>query len=130
MCLKNINAGAAFPGRREDFPSDAAWQHWRTVETSHLSQLMMAMMKFNPDLAKSAPSDMYTSSPPANARPPSMYSPSVASRHGSFSSHRSAYGTNGQSDDMGDYELGGDDEVPVGHNFTYIPPNPKKFYRR
>jgi len=23
-----------------------------------------------------------------------------------------------------------DDEVQVGHNFTYIPPNPKKYYKR
>jgi hypothetical protein len=85
---------------------------------------MVAMMKFNPELAKS---DMYSSSPPPNARPPSIYSSSGASRQ---SSHPSTYGTNGQSDYFGDYELGGDDEVPVGHHFTFIPPNPKKFYRR
>lgn len=29
-------------------------------------------------------------------------------------------------DDNGD----GDDEIPVGHHFTFIPPNPRKFYRR
>ncbi|KAJ7837209.1 hypothetical protein B0H14DRAFT_2362495, partial [Mycena olivaceomarginata] len=39
-CLKNLSAGAPFPGRREDFDTDEAWQHWRTTKTTHLQQLM------------------------------------------------------------------------------------------
>jgi hypothetical protein len=29
-----------------------------------------------------------------------------------------------------DGDLGGDDEILVGHHFTYIPPNPRGFYKR
>lgn len=129
-CLKNINAGAPFPGRREDFDSEAAWQYWRHLETSHLSQLMVVMVQFNPELAKSTPADALPST--AGARPGSIYSvravePSgVGSRHGSISSRRSVIG---RSDGIFE-ELEGDDEVQVGHNFTYIPPNPKKYYKR
>ncbi|KZT23013.1 hypothetical protein NEOLEDRAFT_1243488 [Neolentinus lepideus HHB14362 ss-1] len=131
-CLKNINAGATFPGRREDFESEAAWQYWRHLETSHLSQLMVVMVQFNPELAKSTPSDALPSTP-SDARPGSIYSmravqPSgISSRHASISSRRSIAA--GQADGIFE-ELDSDDEVQVGHNFTYIPSNPKKYYKR
>ncbi|KAJ7887938.1 hypothetical protein B0H13DRAFT_2198405, partial [Mycena leptocephala] len=124
-CLKNINAGAPFPGRREDFDSDSAWQHWRTVEATHLQQLMVAMLQFNPELAKSTPAENASS---YGGRPGSAYDPltrttSIGSR-GSFytSAGLDANGEPLQDDD--------DDAIPVGHHFTYIPPNPKKFYKR
>jgi hypothetical protein len=124
--LKNINAGAAFPGRREDFSSDAAWQNWKTVETTHLQQLTVAMVQLNPELAKATSSDGYMASSSSysssNAnRPTSFYE--TASRAGSISSRRSIYDT---QNDI--YEP--EDDLPVGHHFTFIPPNPKKYYKR
>ncbi|OCH90864.1 hypothetical protein OBBRIDRAFT_887390 [Obba rivulosa] len=140
-CLKNINAGAPFPGRREDFNSEAAWQYWRTLETSHLSQLMVAMVQFNPELAKSTPSDVLPSTQAANGRPGSLYSQtgkrpdsyhSTSGRHTSVSSRRSIvsdtyspHDPEGEDDDEDD-----DEDVPVGHHFTYIPPNPRRYYKR
>ncbi|GLB44150.1 putative munc13 (mammalian uncoordinated) homology domain containing protein [Lyophyllum shimeji] len=129
-CLKNINAGASFPGRREDFDSDAAWNHWKTLETSHIQQLMMAIAQFNPEVAKSTSGEGRPSLQTSNTRPGTLYSsvdsPGGAStRHGSISSRRSLFidaSLNGDAD--------GDDEIPVGHHFTFIPPNPRKFYRR
>ncbi|KAJ3516308.1 hypothetical protein NLJ89_g1203 [Agrocybe chaxingu] len=133
-CLKNINAGASFPGRREDFETEAAWQHWRTLETTHVQQLMMAMVQLNPELAKSTPSDILPSLQTSNlGRPGSLYSqldsPLGTARHGSIGSRRSFFGVNG---DPNAYEEPpeGDDNLPVGHHFTFIPPNPKKFYKR
>ncbi|KAI9571922.1 hypothetical protein HD554DRAFT_2070327 [Boletus coccyginus] len=146
-CLKNINAGAPFPGRREDFDNDAAWNHWRTLETAHLSQLMVAMMSLNPELAKSIPADG-SGSPHSSPRPGSVYSvtPGLSNRHmgaTSIGSRRSIFGgPQGAQDDSrtaagGDStpesveeELYGDDEIRVGHNFTFIPPNPKRYYKR
>ncbi|THH29980.1 hypothetical protein EUX98_g4219 [Antrodiella citrinella] len=141
-CLKNINAGAPFPGRPEDFSSEAAWQHWRTLETSHLSQLMVVMVQFNPELAKSTPEGALPSQ--ANGtRPGSMYSiapqrdsyysTSSASRHASLSSRHSLASPSAltsQDPDAAGEELDGDDDLPVGHHFTYIPPNPRKYYKR
>lgn len=133
-CLKNIGAGLPFPGNREDFDSDAAWQHWKHQETTQLQQLMLVMIQLNPELAKSAPSQIV---PTSAARPGSLYSPSferppsLAARTPSISSQRrSMYAnleinTNAVVD-----ELDADDEVPVGIDFTYIPPNPRKFYKR
>ncbi|KAL4063041.1 hypothetical protein V8B97DRAFT_2087962 [Scleroderma yunnanense] len=138
-CLKNINAGSPFPGRREDFPSDAAWNQWRTLETSHLSQLMVAMVSLNPELTKSMPPD---GGGPAYPRSNSAYSvtrtdsPASSARHtsaASISSRRSIYGGLGAGDGVPESVsevLNGDDEIPIGHHFTFIPPNPKRFYKR
>ncbi|KAF8630274.1 hypothetical protein AX17_005460 [Amanita inopinata Kibby_2008] len=137
-CLKNINAGASFPGRREDFDSDEAWHHWRSIETAHVQQLMVAMMQNKPELAKvtsdSAPSQ-------TTGRPGSLYSAEspierTASRHTSISSRKSVFstfelappnGVSGSSTPMAPIE---EDDLPIGHHFTYIPPNPRKYYKR
>ncbi|KAI0052473.1 hypothetical protein FA95DRAFT_1483448 [Auriscalpium vulgare] len=130
-CLKNINAGEPFPGRREDFDNDAAWQYWRTLETSHLSQLMVVLVQFNPELAKSTPSDVLPKR--TVARPGSVYSAySPSTRNGSISSRRSiiALSQNLSDIDFNAETIDEEDEVQAGHNFTYIPPNPKKYYKR
>ncbi|TDL26893.1 hypothetical protein BD410DRAFT_741178 [Rickenella mellea] len=131
-CLKNINAGAPFPGRREDFESEDAWQQWRSTELAHLSQLMVIMVKFNPELAKSTPSEALPS-----MRPTSLYSQnsSPMSRHESVNSRYSlAFGSSSNfldpNPDAISEQLNADDDVQVGHNFTYIPPNPRKYYKR
>ncbi|KAI0255555.1 hypothetical protein BJV78DRAFT_1279306 [Lactifluus subvellereus] len=59
-CLENIAASEPFPGCREDLDNEATWQFWKTLETSHLSQLMVALVKSNPELAKSIPNDVLT----------------------------------------------------------------------
>ncbi|TBU31295.1 hypothetical protein BD311DRAFT_753003 [Dichomitus squalens] len=146
-CLKNINAGAPFPFRREDFESEAAWQYWRTLETSHLSQLMVVMVQFNPELAKSTPSEVLPATQGNGARPGSIYSQysssrpdsfyassSAAQRTSSISSRHSVHsslGNFGPSDPDGvPSAIDGDDEIQVGFHFTFIPPNPRKYYKR
>ena len=92
---------------------------------------MVVLVQFNPELAKSQPSD----NAPSRARPGSVYSPTSASRTGSISSRRSVLALSQNFSDfdfvnVNHEDLDGDDEVQVGHNFTYIPPNPKKYYKR
>jgi hypothetical protein len=104
---------------------------------------MVQMLKTNPELAKSTASDAVPNFQTTNARPMSAYSsqdpgsPGGASRHDSVSSRRSFFAgstpdfsADGISDNVDGGGGGDDDEVPVGHHFTYIPPNPKKFYQR
>ncbi|KAF7321062.1 hypothetical protein HMN09_00193600 [Mycena chlorophos] len=126
-CLKNINAGVPFPGRKEDFETDEAWQHWRSNETSHLQQMVVAMVQFNPELAKSTPAESAAATSPYNARPSSSYSAyEHVARNPSIGSRRSLYVEEEGIQD----EVNGDDEIPVGHYFTYIPSNPRKYYKR
>jgi hypothetical protein len=94
---------------------------------------MLAMAQLNPGLAKSTPADAMLSN--SNTRPGSTYSSrgydssgGLSTRHTSISSRRSFYGS--PNPDGAAEEIYGDDEVSVGHNFTYIPPNPKKYYQR
>ncbi|KAH9477087.1 hypothetical protein JR316_0011003 [Psilocybe cubensis] len=138
-CLKNIAAGAPFPGRREDFDSDAAWHHWRTLETTHLQQLMVIMVQFNPELAKSTPSDILPAiQTTSTGRPGSLYSQiesPTATRHPSISSRRSMFSADFNLSSNGggsihEDSIPEDDDLPIGHHFTFIPPNPKKFYKR
>ena len=104
-------------------------------------------MSLNPELAKSIPADG-NGSPHSSPRPGSVYSvtPGLSNRHtGAIStgSRRSIFGgplgaqddsrtaTGGDSTpETAEEELYGDDEIRVGHNFTFIPPNPKRFYKR
>lgn len=114
-CLKNINADMPFPGRREDFNSEEAFHRWRSQERAHLSQLMLAMIQLKPDLARFMPSDSS-----------SQYSLSQRPLSVSLTEP----GTN-PSADIADVEpVASDDEVEAGNKFVYIPPNPRKVYKR
>jgi hypothetical protein len=133
--LKNINSGAAFPGRREDFDSDAAWQHWRTRETTQLQHLMLVMAQSNPELAKSTPPDVLSATQASTTpRPLSTYSQfnSTLTHRASVGSRRSFFGKIEPHQDYEDPSSEGEEDIdiPVGHHFTFIPPNPKKFYKR
>lgn len=105
-CLKNINAEISWPGRREDFDTNEGYIQWRTQELAHLSQLMVMMVQLNPDLARSMPPDTTSSAAQATPRPTSMYDDSLA------------------------HSPSEDDEPEAGRTFTYIPPNPRKYYKR
>ncbi|KAG8852602.1 hypothetical protein FRB96_008601 [Tulasnella sp. 330] len=114
-CLKNINSDMPFPGRRDDFESMEAYTLWRTQELAHLSQLILFMLQYNPNLAKSAPSD--GTQQPMLQRPNSIRvdpDPDLSSQNGLI---------------LGNAAID-DDDIEAGNNFTYIPPNPKKFYKR
>ncbi|KAI9463515.1 hypothetical protein F5148DRAFT_1211265 [Russula earlei] len=124
-CLKNIAANEPFPGCREDFDTEGAWHYWKTLETSHLSQLMVILVQFNPELAKSTPNDVLPKRSSVRASQNTL-----TGRSGSVSSRKSIVAISQNLTDA-DFEAEEeDDEVQVGHNFTYIPPNPKKYYKR
>jgi hypothetical protein len=135
-CLKNINVGAQFPGRRDDFSSEEAWQSWRSAETSQLSTLILSLLKQKPELAKSQLSDSFPPSSQPGTRPLSTYCPigsrpksvSVASRRSVLLVGANNYTMEDQQQFNGvEYD---DDDVQCSLTFTYIPPNSKKYYKR
>lgn len=99
---------------------------------------MVIMVQFNPELAKSAPSEALPQpTTPGGGRPGSLYSATTAgpsSRHASISSRKSVAlvgsGVPVGSLDLVAEQIEGDDEVQAGDSFTFIPPNPKRFYKR
>ncbi|KAF7356251.1 hypothetical protein MVEN_00956600 [Mycena venus] len=125
-CLKNLSAGAAFPGRREDFDTDEAWQHWRTVETTHLQQLMVAMIKINPELAKSTPADnaaAYGHRTGSSISAPSRRT-SLANLDSDADADAATDALQAVLSTVDEDETPSDNKTPSGsgHPFTYIPP--------
>ena len=100
-CLKNINGGLAFPGRREDFDSEEAWQSWWGAEVSRLSRLVMTMVQSTTD---------------RDGR--------VETRHSSVPRIVAV------DVDALVSEVEGDDEIQMGAPFIFIPPDPRRFYKR
>jgi hypothetical protein len=92
------------------------------------------MVQFNPELIKSAPADVIPAvpSPRPAPRPDSLYSRSYAyensSRPGSISS-RHSLAIPSSPEGVGSSFVE-EDEVSVGDNFTFIPPSPKRYYKR
>ncbi|KAN0065532.1 hypothetical protein ACQY0O_001369 [Thecaphora frezii] len=122
-CVKNINLQQPWPGRREDFESDEAYQRWRTHELSTLSQMMMDMCSLNPDLLKSTSQDIPGLKKPESGRPESM---GVAPAEVSAAAANGAEPPDAEaiSDAIDDQ-----DEETFG-SMVYIPPDPKAYYKR
>ncbi|KAF8216949.1 cytoplasm protein [Mycena galopus ATCC 62051] len=118
-CLRNLTAGAPFPGRREDFDTDEAWQHWRAHETTALQQLVVTMVQANPELAKSTP----TGSDPAYSAPSRTSSMYAADGDAADAIQDAILSTVNEDGTMSD-------PIPSSPGFTYIPSNPRKFYKR
>lgn len=106
------------------------------VETSQLSQLMLAMTSNNPELTKSLSSDdglSYTHGVRHSVT--HVDSPVITSRQTaalSFGSRRSVYG-GVPGDGVSEFAMedeDGEDITHAEHHFTFIPPNPRRFYKR
>jgi hypothetical protein len=86
------------------------------------------MVQYNPELAKSTPSDGRYSA--TGARPGSLYSATPRPRHLETTSisSQSSYTFSNDLDGL----IGSDDEGSgsSGNQFTYIPPNPRKYYKK
>lgn len=104
---------------------------------------MLIMVQINPDIAKGPSTEPPLSAGPngrpgsiysqRSSRPESFYAAGTSQRHASISSRNSLHHANGiTADDFGNIEeeLDGDEDIPVGHHFTFIPPNPRKYYKR
>ncbi|CED85310.1 Munc13 homology 1 [Phaffia rhodozyma] len=132
-CLKNLNAGLPFPGRREDFDSTEAFNNWRQTEVTHLSQLVMIMVQFNPELAKqnTAPPSSSTTTPTDTKadRPASLYTDRPDSICSQFATMKN---TSIRSVDMEAVmkHVGEDEEISSGGEFTFIPGSARLVYKR
>lgn len=117
-------------------------------------QINPELAKSAGDSSPSPSSSSAAMSQPSNGRPGSVYSlhssssprdsyypgnsrhASVSSRHSvhpstSLSTSPFGYGTIGEDfDPAADGGVGDDDDLPVGFHFTFIPPNPRKYYKR
>lgn len=120
-CVKNINLQASWPGRKEDFESEPAYQHWRAQELQALSQIMMQMCQANPELLKTT----------SSSRDSTMIGGSKKTTDsGTAPSEVSVAAESGEkAPDAETISQSVEEEETFG-SFTYIPPDPKAYYRR
>ncbi|KAL9601812.1 MAG: hypothetical protein Q9219_002302 [cf. Caloplaca sp. 3 TL-2023] len=118
--------------RNDDFDLDEAYDIWRKGETQDLSQMMLAIIQSNPELAKSTPG----SSLPQFHRSMSSPNPTESSypealMRMSENSERSSYVIEQPVDMMA---MGSGNQSPETTNgdenlFTFIPPDTRAYYR-
>ena len=123
-CVKNINLQQPWPGRREDFASDEAFQQWRTQELSTLSQMMMDMCKLNPDLLKSTSQDV-----PGVTRKTDQGRPESTQLAPAEVASAAADGSSAPDAEAISQSIDAQEEDAFG-NLVYIPPDPRAYYRR
>lgn len=140
-----VTAGAAFPGRREDFDSDDSYTNWRKHELDSLQMHILHVVTVD----KSSLRDTSADRPAPTSRPSSVvFTPSTPQNHG-----RQSPAPHGRSPSLSS-SVGG--RTPAGHftphefgspspgthtvqdehahssddtNFTYIPSRPREAYR-
>ena len=130
QALLNLNSKKTL--RSDDFDLEEAYETWRKAEAPDLSQMMLAIMQSNPELAKTTSgSGLPRFNPLANGSAASDSGYSGSSRKMSEVSEGSSYVID-QPVDMSGWgsrdhspELSQDDD----HPFTYIPPEPRAYYR-
>lgn len=108
---------------RDDFPDDESYETWKRGEGPDLSQMMLAIVQSNPELAKSTPGTslpQFISQESVNANF-SELSPQQSNR-----SNRISYVID-QPIDLSSLSLV--DEPDPDHVFTFIPTDPRSLYR-
>jgi len=118
--------------RKDDFDSDEAYESWRKAEIHELSQLILAIIQTNPELAKDTPVGNLPQLSHQTSNPDTSdlgYPDSL--RAISDGNETSSYVVD-QPVDMSTYSSG--DQSPVSSNedeniFTFIPPDVRGSYR-
>ena len=103
---------------RDDFESDEGYDAWKKSESPDLSQMILAIIQSNPELAKSTPGSLPQFSPSPHDNPD-------LSRVSSGRTDRSSFATD-QSVDLSGLSLGESDESDT---YTFIPSDPRSLYR-
>lgn len=105
---------------RDDFESDEAYESWKKSEGPDLSQMMLAIVQSNPELAKSTPGTL----PQFN----SASAEEDLSRTSSGRTERTSYAID-QPVDISGLSLGANGDSDESDTYTFIPSDPRAVYR-
>jgi C2 domain/MUN domain len=129
----HLNLGTARTLSRNDFDTEQAYELWKKSEAPDLSQMMLAIVQSNPELAKSAPGGIL---PRFNAHPNGTQSSdssySEASRRMSVRSEDSSSYVIDQPVDLSSLHIsndGGDLPTDTDNFYTFIPSDPRGIYQ-
>ncbi|KAF1954552.1 hypothetical protein CC80DRAFT_120770 [Byssothecium circinans] len=105
----------------DDFDLEDAYQAWKQQEIHDISQMILAIVQSNPELAKSTPGG---SVPQFRPGAPAASGYHELGRSRANTENGSSYVID-QPVDMGNLSISENDDEP----FTYIPPDPRVYYR-
>lgn len=129
----HLNLGTGRTLNRGDFDTDQAYELWKKSESPDISQLVLAIVQSNPELAKSAPGGglpRFNAQP--NGMPSSDSSYSEASRRLSLKLEDSSSYVIDQPIDMSNLNIGiegTDSPDDVENIYTFTPSDPRAVYR-
>ncbi|KAI4288251.1 MAG: hypothetical protein L6R35_002490 [Caloplaca aegaea] len=118
--------------RSDDFDLDEAYDNWRKAEAQDLSQMMLAIIQANPELAKSTPGSNLPQFHRQMSSPESVNSsypdtPLKTSDHPERSSYVIEQPVDMTTINSGNHDLGASDGADTA--FTFIPPDARSYYR-
>lgn len=118
--------------RKDDFHSDEAYESWRKAEIHDLSQLMLAIIQSNPELAKDTPGANLPQFKHRMSNPDMSDFGYPESLRGAAEGNETSSYVIDQPVDMSAYSS--EDQSPVSSNdddniFTFIPPDVRAHYR-
>ncbi|EMD59501.1 hypothetical protein GGP41_004456 [Bipolaris sorokiniana] len=116
MTKKTLNA--------EDFDTEEAYEAWKNQEVPDLSQMILAIIQSNPELAKSSHGGAV---PQFKPRAPMDAGYADASRQGSMSSESGSSYVIDQPVDMSGLHI--NDDYDQDSSYTFIPSDPRATYR-
>ncbi|KAI9706013.1 MAG: hypothetical protein M1836_005419 [Candelina mexicana] len=115
--------------RSDDFDLGEAYEAWRKAEGPDLSQMMLAIVQSNPDLAKSTPGSLPQLNGPTNGSPSTDLGYAEMARKMSDQVENGSYVID-QPVDMSINENENPERVNDAEaRFTFIPPDPRSYYR-
>jgi len=107
---------------REDFETDDAYEAWKKSEGPDLSQMMLAIVQSNPELAKSTPGSLPQFNPASQDE--------ELSRTSSGRTDRTSYVIDSPVDLSSLSLIGGPDgDSEESDTYTFIPSDPRSIYR-
>ncbi|KAJ5273916.1 hypothetical protein N7478_009041 [Penicillium angulare] len=106
---------------RDDFESDEGYEHWKKSEGPDLSQMMLAIVQSNPELAKSTPGSL----PQFN----SASGDDDLARTASGRTDRTSYAIDQPVDISGLSLSGTNGDSEESDTYTFIPSDPRAVYR-
>ena len=123
----NLSTGKTLSN--EDFDVDEAYESWKKGEGPDLSQMMLAIVQSNPELAKTTSGEIIPQFNPQNKNGTSDPSLGI-SKTTSWPSEKGSYAID-QPVDMSTLNLGDEGtEGQEGDNvYTFIPPDPRSYLR-
>lgn len=104
---------------RDDFETDEAFEAWKKSEGPDLSQMMLAIVQSNPDLARSTPGGLPGINPASEDDLSKTFSGRSARMSHAFD----------QPVDLSALSLGGASDSDESDTYTFIPSDPREVYR-